>query len=172
MLFPQSPPATCDSSEGCFGIFQTGTYGSPSALAVCFLLVLLPAGDAHPTALCCSFLKERPTLTVGKSFPENTEIKQKKANLTHVFLCRLLHTLTLRRHPGPQIFPGPPGVEPAMHNKQHDPVNGHAAKPSCLPDPSVIVHPAFPTLNEGLWHQEVKRSQEGGKGGVFLLKRE
>lgn len=76
-------------------------------MAVCFLLVLLLAGDAHPTALFCSVLKERPTLTVGKSLPENTEIKQKKANLTHVFPCRLVHTLTLTRHPGPQIFPGP-----------------------------------------------------------------
>lgn len=47
-------------------------------MAVCVLLVLLPAGDAYPTALLCSFLKERPTSTEGKSFPENTEIKQKK----------------------------------------------------------------------------------------------
>lgn len=88
---------------------------------------------------------------------------------SHAALCTHSHSQDMQ---DPRYFPAPPGVEPAMHNKQHDPVNGHAAKPSCLPDPSVIVHPAFPTLNEGLWHQEVKRSQEGGKGGVFLLKRE
>lgn len=83
-------------------------------MAVCILLVLLPAGDAYPTALLCSFLKERPTSTEGKSLPENTKIKQKKANLTHVFPCRLVHTLTLTRHPGPQIFPGP-GRRGASH---------------------------------------------------------
>lgn len=50
-------------------------------------------------------------------------------------------------------------------------MNGHEAKSSCLPDPFFIVRQAFPTLNEGLWHQEVKRSQEGGERGSVSFKK-